>query len=121
VGNLFYTMPVRISSTMTVQEFQEELLLPWRYPYSTQNSLYRRLNRFVVEEGLVSNHFTELGENVLEIRDIQENTRTGHSVESRDGCLTITLRHFDREEENRSYDQIEESLLSLLNHASKEA
>lgn len=121
VGNLFYTMPVRIDNRMTVQEFQEELLLPWRYPYSTQNSLYRRLNRFVIEEGLVSNQFTEMGENVLWARDIQENTRTGHSVENGDGCLTITLRHFDREEENRSYDQIEESLLSLLNHASKEA
>ena len=120
VGNLFYTMPVRISSRMSVQEFQEELLLPWRYPYSRQNSLYRRLNRFIIEEGLVSNNFTEFGGNVLQARDIQENTRTGHAVENKDGCLTITLRHFDREEENRSYDRIEQSLLSLLDQASSE-
>lgn len=120
VGNLFYTMPVKISSRMTVQEFQEELLLPWRYPFSTQNSLYRSLNRFIVEEGLVSNNFTGFGENVLWARDVQENTRTGHSVENRDGCLTITLRHFDREEDNRSYDRIEQSLLSLLDPAPSE-
>ena len=120
VGNLFYTMPVRISSTMTVQEFQEELLLPWRYPYSTQNSLYRRLNRFIIEEGLVSNNFTEFGGNVLQAWDMQEDTRTGHSVVNKDGCLTITLRHFDREEDNRSYDRIEQSLLSLLDPAPSE-
>ncbi len=120
VGNLFYTMPVRITSRMTVQEFQEELLLPWRYPYSTHNSLYRRLNRFIIEEGPVSNNFTGFGENVLKARDIQENTRTGHAVEYKDGCLTITLRHFDRKEDNMAYDRMEQSLLSLFDQASSE-
>jgi hypothetical protein len=78
------------------------------------------LNRFIIEEGLVSNNFTEFGGNVLQAWDMQEDTRTGHSVVNKDGCLTITLRHFDREEDNRSYDRIEQSLLSLLDPAPSE-
>ena len=112
-GNLFYTMPVRIRSGMSIREFQEELLIPWQYPYSTENSLYRRLNSRRVEEGIVSNTFIGFGVNVLDVWDYEEKNRTGHSMRLKDGCLTVVLRHLDGQEENAAYDMIEEMLRGM--------
>ena len=109
-GNLFYTMPVRIRGGMCVQEFQEQLLIPWQYPYSTENALYRRLNSWRVEEGIVSNTFTGFGENVLTVQDFEENQRTGHSMRLKEGCLSITLRYLDGPKQNAAYDIIEQVL-----------
>ena len=114
VGNLFYQMPVQIRSDMTPADFQEGLLIPWQYPYITESALYKRLNMHQVEEGVISHMFIPYGEDVISVTDTPDPMNNSHSMEMRDGCLVLTLRHPEGEAEERSFDRIEQVMRRLM-------
>jgi hypothetical protein len=114
VGNIFYTLPVRIRKDMTVRAFQEELLLPMRFPYITDTELYRALNRHQVEGGVISHVFPSLGDAVIRETDYLDERNTGHYMRVENGRLTVTLRHIDADAENKAYDIIEQTVRQRL-------
>ena len=114
IGNLFYTMPVRIGEDMSPEAFQKEMLIPWRYPFVTDTAEYRRLNNHSTEGGVVSRIFTSFDIENVSLSDDAEEMDTGHYLEMNSGRLKIVLRYPFGSAQESDYDRIEEVMLGML-------
>ena len=114
IGNLFYTMPVRIGEDMSPEAFQKEMLIPWRYPFVTDTAEYRRLNNHSTEGGVVSRIFTPFGNESASLSDDAEEMDTGHYLELRNGRLIVVLRYPADSVKESDYDRIEEVMRRKL-------
>ena len=114
LGNLFYTMPVYLEEGMTVQNFTDGLMKPWKYPYVTDTPEYQRLNRHTIENGLISRMFPPFHKNVISCIDEEGEGNIGHYMEQKDGKLKIIFRYYEDAYQISSYKKIEDVMSRLL-------
>ena len=107
-------MPVRICEGMSAQEFQKELLIPWKYPYVTDMEEYLRLNMQNIEHGVTSRIFPPFHKNILSFREYPKAFGQGLYLELREGRLAVVLRYPAGEKEKQNLDILEACVSKLL-------
>ena len=107
-------MPVYLEAGMSVQSFMDGLMKPWEYPFVTDTPEYQRLNRHIIENGLISRIFPPFHKNVISCTNDEDETDIGHYMEQKDGKLKIVFRYYEDEYQISSYQKIVDVMSGLL-------
>ena len=114
VGNLIYSLPVRLQRGMSPAQFQKDLLTPWSCPYITETEEFKGLNRHNIEFGVVSRIFPSLHDKIAFFTDYPEAFSRGLYLEMTEGKLTVVLRYPKNEAEQKTLDKLEEIMTRLI-------
>ena len=116
VGNLTVGIPVRITQTQTVFQFQEELEMLRNEPCLSEAKILYSPKWAGIYEGIVSNDFTMLPPGVQDLTLLDAGKSNGSSMWFKDECLCIELRYRDDPETDRQYGLAEQYLRERLLH-----
>lgn len=114
VGNLIFAAPVRVSKTMTPQEFQEDLFRIRDCHILSDSPLFLDKKWNGLMEGIVSDNFVKLAKPIERFEILGQETRQGNNVTMEGGCLSIKFQHMDKSEINEWYERVTAELNSRL-------
>ena len=114
VGNIIIAVPVKVTSDMTPEAFQENLFLLRSGPYLSDNREIPGGQWIGIYEGITSNEFSGSGEKGRGFELVDYNPRTGNSMWFEGGDLVIELRYPGIDEERERYRKAAEKLGEIL-------